>query len=286
MQLAIGEDLVFHLEGLPSTLMDRVVKRFDYFLNRRVDSTIPPLRISTALPPADSLTPVSSIASIPPLTVRRQGRLLLYEVREVVGWCDLETSRAGIQVGSAEPMALEGFVAMALPSMLFELAVRRGWLGIHAAAVVVAGQGILLPGPSGVGKSTLFENAHQRGFGVLSDDLIWLQERRPSSFRLWAWPAVGAKIQSPPTADGVPLAAIVCPSIAARQEARLEPLPLPRLLEILLPECSFLAADPYTGDRFRRLIRAVGSVPTYRLEAGCDPGRTIGLLRQLFVEDQ
>ncbi len=282
MRLTIGEDLVFQFAELPSGLQDRIAERFRHYLQRPAVSSPSPLLISTALPPANPSAPESLVALRPPLRVQRQGRILLYQVRGVTGWCDPQTGRGGIHVGAAEPSALDSFAAMAIPSMLFELAANRGWLGVHAAAIVMNGRGILLPGPSGAGKSTLFELARTNGLGVLSDDLTWLQDQPDGPFRLWAGPAAGSPTQVLPTADGVPLAAIVCPTITGRQASRLVALSLPQLLEVLLPQCSFLALGSEAGDRFGRLIRAADSATAYRLEAGGDRSETIRILGRLF----
>lgn len=281
MRLTIGEELIFELEGLPADLEEQVSRHFAHYLNRGPAGRCRSLRISADPPPGDATAPDFEVASRPPLTVRHREQVLLYEVQGVRGWCDLQTGQAGIQAGQAPARALEVFVVMALPSMLFELAGERGWLGVHAAAIAIAGQGILLPGPSGVGKTTLFEQAHRSGLQVLSDDLVWLQEEPAGSFRLWAGPAVGSgDHQIQPTTDGVALAAFACPAIGGGSEPCLKSLSPLALLPVLLGQSSFLALGALAGDRFRRLARAADSAPAYRLEAVRGHSRQIDLLRQ------
>lgn len=57
---------------------------------------------------------------------------------------------------------------------LLESAKRRGRFALHAAGVAVEGQGILLPGSSGTGKSTLAIALVRAGMDFLGDDLVFL----------------------------------------------------------------------------------------------------------------
>ena len=57
---------------------------------------------------------------------------------------------------------------------------------IHAAAIASAGRALLLVGPGGMGKSTLAYLAHTAGYGVLSDDRVWVQTE--PHLRIWGGP--------------------------------------------------------------------------------------------------
>lgn len=57
---------------------------------------------------------------------------------------------------------------------------------IHAAALMRDGAVLLLAGRSGVGKSTLCYTALREGYGLLSEDIVFLQ-RRPRT-RVWGMP--------------------------------------------------------------------------------------------------
>lgn len=71
---------------------------------------------------------------------------------------------------------------------------QRGWLPLHASAIVVAGRAIAFAGPSGAGKSTLAAHFQARGHAALCDDLcvIDLADGAPRVLpglpRLKLWP--------------------------------------------------------------------------------------------------
>ncbi|MEO8127150.1 MAG: hypothetical protein ABJF23_04210 [Bryobacteraceae bacterium] len=50
----------------------------------------------------------------------------------------------------------------------------RGFLGLHAACIVVNGCAVLLRGPHGVGKSVLAYAARARGFRVIAGSTVWI----------------------------------------------------------------------------------------------------------------
>jgi len=58
-----------------------------------------------------------------------------------------------------------------LGSVFGALLQQRGDLVLHGAAIVVNGQGIILSGVSGIGKSTLAAALSQKGYPVLTDDV-------------------------------------------------------------------------------------------------------------------
>ena len=68
------------------------------------------------------------------------------------------------------PRKLVAKCVMGLP---LAMALRqRGLLTLHACAVAKEGRAVAFVGPSGAGKSTLAEVFHQRGYQVLTDDLL------------------------------------------------------------------------------------------------------------------
>jgi hypothetical protein len=74
-----------------------------------------------------------------------------------------------------------------LEGLAFGLLTRLDRYPLHAAAVIRDGTAYLLAGRSGVGKSTLTYAAVSRGFGLMSDDLVFVQGR--PGLRLWGHPA-------------------------------------------------------------------------------------------------
>jgi hypothetical protein len=74
---------------------------------------------------------------------------------------------------------------------LIELFKRRGRFNLHAACLACDGRGVLLAGPSGVGKSTLAIGLVRAGLSFLSDDMVYL-EPTTSTVQIFAFPeAVG-----------------------------------------------------------------------------------------------
>jgi hypothetical protein len=80
----------------------------------------------------------------------------------------------------------------------------RGITGLHASAISVNGRAVALIGPSGVGKSTTAAAFAGRGFPVLSDDLLVLEEQHDSVIahpgypRLRLWPDAARILDSAP----------------------------------------------------------------------------------------
>ena len=69
--------------------------------------------------------------------------------------------------------------------LLFMLA-RRARTPVHGAGFILDARAIVLAGPSGAGKSTLAMAAANRGFPVLSDDMLFIQLQ--PEFALWGFP--------------------------------------------------------------------------------------------------
>src|SRR5262249_51652752 len=124
--------------------------------------------------------------------------------------------RAGGSVSAAGASRSPGELAWYLlgPILAFVLSLRRVTC-LHASAVAIRGRAVAFVGPSGAGKSTLAAALAQRGFSVLSDDLLalsaqgdtllahpgvpWLRLRRTSVDTLVA--AGGTPSQLTPTLD-------------------------------------------------------------------------------------
>lgn len=245
------------------------------------------LRVA-ADPPPVAAEPPRTLVRNHGLSVRTGGDVTIFEMEGIVGWCRSGAGRGGIFVQTPSASVVREFVGLALAPLLIELAEPRGCLGLHAAAVAVDGLGILLPGHSGAGKSTIFRNCFRAGLGVLSDDLVWLRENADGGFRVFPFPRGftvrdGEEDVPKPSVRGAPVETIVCPGIADREASRLVPLSSSQALDVLLAQSGFLGARP-GADRFRALVRLAGSVPCRRLEAGRRLEEAPRLLQRLAAE--
>ena len=70
---------------------------------------------------------------------------------------------------------------------LFEMLKRRGYFNLHAAGLSLDGRAVLLAGHSGSGKSTLAVALSRAGFGLMSDDYVFLN-RTGHGVRLLGFP--------------------------------------------------------------------------------------------------
>lgn len=114
----------------------------------------------------------------------------------------VEGSRLQLSVPGAEAMAdvarMEGSATLSralvqdpagfteiVDTLLLFLLARDGRTPIHASGFMLENLAILLAGPSGSGKSRLALAASDRGFPVLSDDMLFVQH--DPSFTLWGF---------------------------------------------------------------------------------------------------
>jgi hypothetical protein len=205
------------------------------------------------------------VASRDGLEVRAHEALLFFELPGVEAWCDPARGMAGIALDSEEAGALDRVVTQLLAPLLFELAGARGWLGLHAAAVAREGHGILLPGASGCGKSTIFAACRAAGFALLSDDLVWLAPDRTGGLCLRPFPR-GAPYPPPPAPTIRELAPVlvVFPEHGGSPPSRLHPIASDESLRRLAEQAALLAPGAARGERFRLLVRA-SRLPAYVL---------------------
>jgi hypothetical protein len=82
--------------------------------------------------------------------------------------------RACVSLGRRRPPDLWLLSRPMFTLPLLESVKRRGRFGLHAAGVALEGQGILLPGGSGTGKSTLAIALVRAGMDFLGDDMVFL----------------------------------------------------------------------------------------------------------------
>lgn len=188
---------------------------------------------------------------------------------------------------------------------------RSGRFCVHAAGLCVDGRGLLFPGQSGQGKSTLTIALVRAGFGFLSDDLIMLAHG-DDGVRMLAFPdeidvtdetarhfpELAPALQAPVRPDwpkrqvdfektyGAALvsecrpAAVICPRIAHADRTRIERISadevFPELAgNVLLTEAR---ASQAFLDAIGELLR---QVPCYRMHTGRDFDALPNLLREL-----
>ena len=282
----VGPGLAFRFEGFDGALARGLRSSLSWFA---VDEPAAdgrshePLAIAAQPPPEELTTRTPPRLARHGLRVTVTGTTTLFESPGVVGWCRPRERRGGIHVETGAPQPLERFLAVALAPLLFELAAPLGWLGLHAAAVAIGGRGVLLPAPSGAGKSTVFRSCLFAGQDGLSDDLVWLRQE-PSAAggaRIHPFPKGGPGAAPLPTVPSAPLAAIVCPVVAGRTSSRLEPMAAAEALDALLEQSGLLGPVESTRRQFGSLVRLADAVPAYRLLAGSDSEAAPGLLARL-----
>ena len=187
-----------------------------------------------------------------------------------------------------------------LEPMLLFLAGHAGRTPIHAAGIVANGLAILLAGPSGSGKSCLALAAQEAGFGLLSDDTVYVQLQprlavwgAPNPIHVFAEDAIG-RYGTPRLRNGKRKIGIATRSHAPGPIRRITPCRIQRgdavRLERTSPaEAMAMFDHPEPGfDLFRPHIFRVGQRITargaWRLTLGRDPAAAIALIQHRIGE--
>ncbi|MCB8962367.1 MAG: hypothetical protein H6651_18795 [Ardenticatenales bacterium] len=201
---------------------------------------------------------------------------------------------------------LDDLIAIALSPHLR----RRGWYPVHAFAAAWQGQGILLVGDQGAGKTTTGLALLTAGWQLLANDAPLLHPGGILSYpgQLAAWPRTwrqfpetaalagmadvseAAKISVAPDAirpdiwlAEAPLAAILFPQIEKRPDHTLEPLGPAETLRRLLPH-TLENWDPALIPAHLRFLRQLAEqTPGYLLHLGQDLAAIAPLLRPLCL---
>ena len=105
--------------------------------------------------------------------------------------------RAGTEIWAAWPMSLslEDTCTYLLGPVMGFVMLLRGVVCLHASAVAIRNQAIALLGPAGSGKSTTAAAFSQRGYSILAEDVVTLDDRldhffvRPGYPCIRLWPA-------------------------------------------------------------------------------------------------
>ena len=279
--LTFGDELTFRLQGFPNEF-ERIAREFlAYHL---ADPTHLPsgqtLTIAHHDPAEVNHFEATEVLVEPPLTIRENDTQTIYEVPGAVAWYDDSRQQARISILDPENLAIEHLTRWILIALMFQLALNRGWLGLHAAGIVTGDRAIVLPGPSGTGKTTIFTTARSAGWDVLSDDLSWLREIHPG-FRAHGFVRSGGAIDpvAQPSADNIPIAAIVFPSITDEVSNRLVPVDPAEAVQLLASQALWFGGNRTKARCFSAIVRLIRSNPCFQLLAGRDRQAVPELLR-------
>lgn len=218
----------------------------------------------------------------------------------------------------ASPLTAEDLTTYLLGPVMGFILRRRGVLSLHASAVLIGGQAVLLCGESEAGKSTTVAALALRGFPVLTEDISPVKEEDASLFvepgyaRICLWPDAVEKLFGAP--DALPLLTptwekrfLPLDGVAATFEPHRQPLGAiyllaPRTSEAAAPRIEALdkreallelVQNTYMNwllDRTQRaaeldlLSRIVAKVPVRRVVPHRDPA-CIGALCELIIAD-
>lgn len=212
----------------------------------------------------------------------------------------------------SEPRNL--FVAshLVLTILLVEILRRRGWYGLHAAGFSEGGNAVLIPGTSGIGKSTLSIALLRAKFDYLSDDMVFLKQRPEglvarglvedvdiTDQSIGFFPELNFLLQSPKVngfskrpvcaqeiygtkivAESRPKA-IVLPRVSGKATSVITPIAGDEALLDIVP--NVLLTEPRTCQAhlgvFAELVKQAAC---YRLETGRDFSRIPSLFRELL----
>lgn len=177
---------------------------------------------------------------------------------------------------------------------------RRGRYSLHAAGLCRNGRGLIFPGGSGAGKTTLAIRLLQSGFDFLSDDMLFL-DPSAEKLRVLGFPdeidVTGETLERMPELQEIPgfgkipgspkyqirpealrahcivphcrAAALIFPRIAATGRSALTPMDRTEALMALAPNV-LLTEAVASQAHFSALGRLAAETVSYRLETGRD----------------
>jgi len=246
--------------------------------------------------------------------VSPDGRLIGYRIRQTVAWLDRKAERIVGSVECADELSLHER-GKPLQVLLSVWHADQGTHVVHAGLVADNGNGVLLAGKGGTGKSTSTLACVSAGFTYVGEDCIGLADRRGHAFvghslysSTWLEPADVARFPLlaphavPAThpeerkslillsravglqfARAVLIRAVALPRVVAAAESRIRPASKHEALFALAPS-SLLEMVPRPGARgLERLADLVERVPAYWLEMGGDLGRIPHCVREMLA---
>lgn len=222
-----------------------------------------------------------------PMRVYRDGGL--YRVSSDLGWFTVDPSVPSIAVPDTElDIGREQIATVTGMLLCFHTA---GDTGLHAAAVEVDGEAIVLAAPGTFGKTTLAAAFWRAGYRVLTEDLVCLRSSNgpaalpgPAMIRLrrdvaeqLELPDAEVVIETPNrvcfalaggrrgTSDAVPIRAVVI-LLPSEDELRLELADKPDAVRDLWTLCGLFPTEEDYARRFNAVADLVEAVPVYTLE--------------------
>ncbi len=215
----------------------------------------------------------------------------------------------------ASPLTLEDTATYLLGPVLGFVMLLRGIVCLHASAIAIGSEAIALLGPAGSGKSTTAAAFAERGYGILAEDVVTLDDRhdqflvRPGYPCIRLWPSAvkalyGSETHLPrltPNWDkcyldlterfhreSLPLAAIYL--LGERHHDPAAPFietidHSERLMALVANTYATKLMDKQMRAReFELLTRVVGNVPLKRVTPNADPTR-IAQLCEVILDD-
>jgi len=217
-----------------------------------------------------------------------------------------------------EPLTLEDTATYLLGPVMGFVLLLRGLVCLHASAIVVDGAAIALVGPAGAGKSTTAAAFSARGFSVLAEDVVTLDDRgdrflvRPAYPCIRLWPAsaatlYGSRSALPPLTPNWDKCYLDLTQQSGQFESKPQPLAAIYLLEERTDESRApfveptdradglmsLIANTYgtklmdrqmRAREFDLLSRVLAHVPVRRATPHTDPGRLAKLCDRLLSD--
>jgi hypothetical protein len=226
--------------------------------------------------------------------------------------CDVNSRRVHVSYPESEASDPWLLAHLFFTVPLAELLKRRGLYMVHAAGLAVAGQGLLVAGQSGAGKTTLALALLRAGFDFLADDTVFLSLGK-NGLRILAFPdevdvtaqtlgffpelqrlthtskpsgrlkqaiCATSLYQVRPCWECEP-EAIIFPQPGKSSRSILAPMPKPEALVLLV--CNVLRTEPSSSQaHLDALARLVRNCRCYRLHTGYDFDRLPDLLRPVL----
>lgn len=154
-----------------------------------------------------------------------------------------------------ETLTLEDTATYLLGPMMGFVMMLRGAISLHASAIVIGNQAIVLVGPAGAGKSTTAAAFADLGYGILAEDVVTLDDRgtaflvEPAYPCIRLWPASVEALYGP----GASLPKLTpnwdkCYLDLSQEQYEFGKEPLPLAVIYLLGDRSDEAAAPFVRE--------------------------------------